>query len=50
VGTEEGEEVKLKSIGNILNKTIAENFPSLKKEMPIQELKASSTPGRHDQK
>jgi hypothetical protein len=33
---EEGEEVQAKDIGNIVNKTIAEIFPNLEKEMPIQ--------------
>jgi hypothetical protein len=35
MGTEE-EEVQTKDIGNIFNRIIAENFPSLKEEMPIQ--------------
>jgi hypothetical protein len=35
MGIEE-EEVQAKCIHNIFNKKIAENFPNLKKEMPIQ--------------
>jgi hypothetical protein len=48
VGTE-GEEVQVKGISNILKKTIAGNFPNLKREMPIQVQEASMTPTRHDQ-
>jgi chromosome segregation ATPase len=35
MGIEKGEEVQAKGIYNIFNKII-ENFPNLKKEMPIQ--------------
>jgi hypothetical protein len=49
MGIEEGEEVKVKGIGNIFNKRIAENFPNLKKEIPIQVQETSRTPNRHDQ-
>jgi hypothetical protein len=49
MGNKEGEEVLYKGIGNIVNKIIAENFPNLKKEIPIQEQEASRTPNRHDQ-
>jgi hypothetical protein len=41
--------VQAKGIGNTFNKIIAENFPSLKKEMPIQVQEVSRTPNRHDQ-
>jgi hypothetical protein len=41
---EEGEEVQTKGICNIFNKIIAENFPNLEKDMPIQVLEAPSTP------
>jgi hypothetical protein len=47
--TEDGEEVQAKSVCNISNKVITENFPNLEKEMPIQVQKASRTPNRHDQ-
>jgi chromosome segregation ATPase len=36
MGIEEGEEVQAKSIHNILNKIITENFPNLEKVMPIR--------------
>jgi hypothetical protein len=49
IGMEEGEEVQAKGIGNIFNKIIAEKFPNLKKEMPIEVQKASRTPNRYDQ-
>jgi hypothetical protein len=35
-GIEEEEKVQAKDMINIFNKTIAENFPSLEKEMVIQ--------------
>jgi TPP-dependent 2-oxoacid decarboxylase len=41
--------VQAKSIDNIVNKTIAENSPNLKKEMPLQVQEASTTPSRHNQ-
>jgi hypothetical protein len=47
MGVEEGEEMQAKCIGNIFNKIIAENFPNLEKEMPIQEQVVSRTPNRH---
>jgi hypothetical protein len=36
MGIKEGEGVQSKGIHNILRKIIAENFPNLEKEMPIQ--------------
>jgi hypothetical protein len=36
MGIEEGEEVQVKGIYNVLNKIIAENFPNHKIEMLIQ--------------
>jgi hypothetical protein len=36
MGIEEREEMKAKDTHNIFNKIIAENFPNLEKEMPIQ--------------
>jgi hypothetical protein len=35
-GIAEGEQMHAKGIGNIFNKIITENFPSLKKVLPIQ--------------
>jgi hypothetical protein len=49
IGTEEGQEVQVKGIGKISNKIISENFPGLKKEMPIQVQEESRTSDRHDQ-
>jgi hypothetical protein len=45
----EKEEVKAKGICNIFNKIIAENFPNLKKQIPIQVQEACRTPNRDDQ-
>jgi archaeosine-15-forming tRNA-guanine transglycosylase len=36
IGFEELEEVQAKGMHNIFNKIIAENFPNLKKVLPIQ--------------
>jgi hypothetical protein len=41
--------VQAKGIHNIFNKIILENFPTLKKELPIQLQEASKTPNRLDQ-
>jgi hypothetical protein len=46
MGIEEGDEVQVKGIHNIFNKIIAENFPNLKKALPIHVEKASRTPNR----
>jgi hypothetical protein len=43
------EEVQAKGIYNTFNKIIAENFPNMEKEMPIQVQEASGIPNRHDQ-
>jgi hypothetical protein len=40
--------VQDKSICNIFNKIIAENFPILEEEMPTQVQEASRTANRHD--
>jgi hypothetical protein len=48
-GNEEGEEVQAKGICNIFNKIITENFPNLKKVLPIQVQEAFRTPIRLDQ-
>ena len=49
-GIEEGKELQLQGPENIFNKIIDENFPNLKKEMPINIQKAYRTPIRLDQK
>jgi hypothetical protein len=46
MGIEEGEEVQAKGICNIFNKIIAEIFPNLNKELPIQLQETSRTPNR----
>jgi hypothetical protein len=48
-GIKEREEVQPKGIHNIFNQIITENFPNLKKELPIQVQEASRTPNRLDQ-
>jgi hypothetical protein len=48
MGIEEGEEMQAKGIHNIFNKIIAENSPSLKKELPTQVQEPSRTPNRLD--
>jgi hypothetical protein len=48
-GIEEGEQVQTKGIYNIFNKIITENFPNLKKVLPILVQEASRTPNRLDQ-
>jgi hypothetical protein len=35
IGIEDSEDSKFKGPANIFNKTIEENFPNLKKEMPM---------------
>jgi hypothetical protein len=35
IGVDENEDFQLKGPANIFNKTIEENFPNLKKEMPM---------------
>jgi len=50
IGIEESEDSQLKGPVNIFNKIIEENFPKLKKEMPINIQEAYRTPNRLDQK
>ena len=50
IGVEEGEEVQFKGTENIVNKIIEENFPNLKKDMPMKIQETSRTPNRLDQK
>jgi hypothetical protein len=47
---EGGKDSQLKGQVNIFNKIIEENFPNLKKEMPINIQEAYRTPNRLDQK
>jgi hypothetical protein len=48
VDIEQGEKVHAKGIHNIFNKIIAENFPTLEKELPIQVQEACKTTNRLD--
>ena len=50
IGVDENEDFQLKGPANILNKIIEENFPNLKKEMPMNKQEAYRTPNRLDQK
>jgi chromosome segregation ATPase len=50
IGIEESEDSQLKGPINIFNKIIEENFPNLKKEMPMNIQEAYRTPNRLDQK
>jgi len=47
---EESEDSQLKGPVNIFNKIIEENFPNLKKEIPLGIQEAYRTPNRLDQK
>jgi hypothetical protein len=49
-GTEESEDSQFKGPVNIFNKIIGENFPELKKEMPMNVQEAYRIPNRLDQK
>ena len=48
IGVEEGDQ--LINTENIFNKTIEENFPNLKKDMPMNIQETYTTPNRLDQK
>jgi hypothetical protein len=50
IGIEESKYSQLKGPVNIPNKIIEENFPNLKKEMPMNIQEAYRTPNRLDQK
>ena len=50
IGIEESEDSQLKGPVNIFNKIIEENFPNLKKEMPMNIQEAYRTPNKLDQK
>jgi hypothetical protein len=48
IGVHENEDFQLKGLANIFNKIIEENFPNLKKEMPMNIKEAYRTPNRLD--
>jgi hypothetical protein len=50
IGVDENEDFQLKGPANIFNKIIEENFPYLKKEMPMNIQEAYRTPNSLDQK
>jgi wobble nucleotide-excising tRNase len=50
IGIDENEDFQIKGPANIFNKIIEENFPYLKKEMPMNIQKAYETPNKLDQK
>jgi hypothetical protein len=50
IGIEQSEDSQLKGPVNILNKIIEENFPNLKKDMPMNIYEAYRTPNRLDLK
>jgi hypothetical protein len=50
IGVDDNEDFQLKGPINISNKIIEENFPNLKKEMPMNIQEAYRTPDRLDQK
>jgi hypothetical protein len=50
IGVDENEDFQLKGPANIFNKTVEENLPNLKKEMPMNTQEAYRTPYRLDQK
>jgi hypothetical protein len=50
IGVDENEDSQLKGPANIFNKIIEENFPKLKKEMPMNIQDAYRSPNRLDQK
>jgi hypothetical protein len=49
-GVDENEDFQLKGPGNIFNKIIEENFPNIKKGIPMDIQEAYRTPNRLDQK
>jgi chromosome segregation ATPase len=50
IGVDENEDFQMKGAANIFNKIKEENFPNLKKEMPMNIQEAYRTPNRQDQK
>ena len=49
IGVDENKDFQLKGPGNIFYKIIEENFPNLKKDMPMNIQEAYRTPNRLDQ-
>ena len=49
IGIEESEDVQLKGPANIFNKIVEENFPNVKREMPMNIQEAYRMPNRLDQ-
>jgi hypothetical protein len=50
IGIEENKDSQLKGPVNIFNKIIEENFPNLRKEMPMNTQEGYRTPNSLDQK
>ena len=50
IGVEEGEDLQFKALENIFTKIIEENFPNLKKNIPMKVHETYRTPNRLDQK
>ena len=50
IGIDKKEDIQLKGQVNIFNKIIAENFPNLKKEMPMNIQEPYRTPNRLDRR
>jgi hypothetical protein len=50
IGVDENEDFQIKGPSNIFNKIIEENFPNLKKNMPMIIQGTYRTPNRLDQK
>jgi hypothetical protein len=50
IGVDENEDFQFKGPANVFNKIIEENFPNIKKEMPMNIQEAYRTPNRLDQK
>jgi hypothetical protein len=50
IGVDDNEDFQLKGPTNIFNKIIEENFPNLKKEMPMNIQEVYRTPNRLEQK
>jgi hypothetical protein len=47
---DEGSEIQAKTLGNLVNEIIAENFPNLHNNLGTLVHEAFQTPSRHDQK
>ena len=49
IGIDESEDLQIKGPANIFNKIMEENFPNLKREMPMNIEETYRTPNRLDQ-